>query len=113
MYARTLSWAYTRSHMRIRDLTDLLVLAAVWGSSFLFMRIAVPQLGPAPLMELRVGLAALALLAVMAWRGGIPAMLRRWKPILWVGAFNAALPFLMYGYAAQGLGAGFSPSRTP
>jgi drug/metabolite transporter (DMT)-like permease len=93
--------------MRIRDLTDLLVLAAVWGGSFLFMRIAVPDLGPAPLMELRVGLAALALLAVLLWRGGLPVILRRWKPILLVGALNAALPFLMYGYAAEGLGAGF------
>ncbi|ARP84109.1 EamA family transporter [Bordetella genomosp. 8] len=93
--------------MRSRDLIDLLVLAAVWGGSFLFMRIGVPEFGPAPLMELRVGLAALALLAVLAWRGGIRAMLRHWKPILWVGAFNAALPFLLYGYAAQRLGAGF------
>jgi drug/metabolite transporter (DMT)-like permease len=93
--------------MRYRDLTDLLVLAAVWGGSFLFMRLAVPDLGPAPLMELRVGLAALALLPVLLWRGGLAVILRHWKPILLVGAFNAALPFLMYGYAAQGLGAGF------
>ncbi|ANN69914.1 DMT family transporter [Bordetella bronchialis] len=93
--------------MRSRDLTDLLILAAVWGGSFLFMRIAVPELGPAPLMELRVGLAALALLLVMLWRGGLRAMLPHWKPMLWVGAFNAALPFLLYGYAARDLGAGF------
>jgi drug/metabolite transporter (DMT)-like permease len=93
--------------MRARDLTDLLVLAAVWGGSFLFMRIAVPQLGPAPLMELRVGLAALALVAVVSWRGGFRVIVRHWKPILLVGAFNAALPFLLYGYAAQSLGAGF------
>jgi drug/metabolite transporter (DMT)-like permease len=94
--------------MRTRDLTDLLVLAAVWGGSFLFMRIAVPELGPAPLMELRVGLAAIALLiAVLIRRGGLSVIARHWKPILLVGAFNAALPFLLYGYAAQGLGAGF------
>jgi drug/metabolite transporter (DMT)-like permease len=93
--------------MRTRDLTDLLVLAAVWGGSFLFMRIAVPEFGPAPLMLLRVGLAALALLAVVLWRGGLSVIAHHWKPILLVGAFNAALPFLMYGYAAQGLGAGF------
>ncbi|AOB33111.1 hypothetical protein AKI39_23700 [Bordetella sp. H567] len=93
--------------MRIRDLTDLLVLAAVWGGSFLFMRIAVPELGPAPLMELRVGFAALTLLGVLLWRGGVAVVLRHWRPVLLVGAFNAALPFLMYGYAAQALGAGF------
>ncbi|ARP88282.1 DMT family transporter [Bordetella genomosp. 9] len=93
--------------MRSRDLTDLLVLAAVWGGSFLFMRVAVPEFGPGPLMELRVGLAALALLAAVAWRGGFSIIARHWKAILLVGAFNAALPFLLYGYAAQRLGAGF------
>jgi drug/metabolite transporter (DMT)-like permease len=93
--------------MRRRDLIDLLILAAVWGGSFLFMRIAVPEFGPAPLMALRVGLAALALLPAVLWRGGLPLMGRHWKAILLVGTFNAALPFLLYGYAAQGLGAGF------
>ncbi|ANN79928.1 DMT family transporter [Bordetella flabilis] len=93
--------------MRRRDLIDLLILAAVWGGSFLFMRIAVPEFGPAPLMALRVGLAALALLPVVLWRAGLPVLGRHWKAILLVGTFNAALPFLLYGYAAQGLGAGF------
>jgi drug/metabolite transporter (DMT)-like permease len=93
--------------MRRRDLIDLLILAAVWGGSFLFMRLAVPEFGPAPLMALRVGLAALALLPVVLWRSGLPIMGRHWKAILLVGTFNAALPFLLYGYAAQGLGAGF------
>jgi drug/metabolite transporter (DMT)-like permease len=93
--------------MRGRDLTDLLILAAVWGGSFLFMRIAVPEFGPAPLMALRVGLAALALLPAVLWRGSLSVMARHWKAILVVGTFNAALPFLLYGYAAQGLGAGF------
>jgi drug/metabolite transporter (DMT)-like permease len=93
--------------MRTRDISDLLVLAAIWGGSFLFMRLAVPEFGPAPLMTLRVGLAALALLPLAMWRGTLPLMARRWKQILLVGTFNAALPFILYGYAAEHLGAGF------
>jgi len=93
--------------MRHRDLLDLLVLAAVWGGSFLFMRIAVPEFGPAALIELRVGLAALFLLPAALWRGKLPLIARHWRALLAVGAFNAALPFLLFAYAAQSLGAGF------
>src|SRR5690606_24404897 len=93
--------------MRYRDLRDLLLLAAVWGGSFLFMRVAGPEFGPGPLMELRVGLAALSLLPLAALRGKLPLIARRWKAILVVGALNSAVPFLLYAYAAQSLGAGF------
>ncbi|MBD9432205.1 DMT family transporter [Achromobacter sp. ACM03] len=92
--------------MRHRDLLDLLLLAAVWGGSFLFMRVAVPEFGPIALIELRVGLAALFLLPAAIWRGRLPLIARHWRAILVVGAFNAALPFLLFAYAAQSLGAG-------
>lgn len=93
--------------MRRRDLLDLLLLAAVWGGSFLFMRIAVPEFGPGPLMELRVGLAALTLLPLATLRGKLPLIAQHWKAILVVGALNSAIPFLLFAYAAQSLGAGF------
>lgn len=93
--------------MRRRDLLDLLLLAAVWGGSFLFMRLAVGEFGPVALIELRVGLAALFLLPAAWWRGKLPIIGKHWKPILVVGVLNAALPFLLYAYAAQSLGAGF------
>lgn len=93
--------------MRQRDLIDLLLLAAVWGGSFLFMRLAVPEFGPVALIELRVGLAALSLLPIALLRGRLPIMARHWRSILVVGTLNAAVPFLLYAYAAQSLGAGF------
>ncbi|WP_235556607.1 EamA family transporter, partial [Bordetella bronchiseptica] len=62
-----------------------LALAAVWGGSFLFMRVAVPEFGPAALMELRVGLAALFLLPLVLWRGKPALIARHWKAILVVG----------------------------
>lgn len=93
--------------MRRRDLLDLLLLAAVWGGSFLFMRLAVGEFGPVALIELRVGLAALFLLPAALWRNRLPTIGKHWKAILVVGTLNAALPFLLYAYAAQSLGAGF------
>lgn len=93
--------------MRQRNLLDLLLLAAVWGGSFLFMRVAVKEFGPIALIELRVGLAALFLLPAALWRGKLPLIARHWKALLVVGTLNAAVPFLLYAYAAQSLGAGF------
>ena len=56
--------------MRPKELMALALLGALWGGSFLFIRVAVPVLGPFVLMELRVGLAAVALtLCAVAVRG--------------------------------------------
>lgn len=93
--------------MQRRDLLELIALAAAWGGSFLFMRVAAPELGPAPLIELRVGLGALVLLPLAILRGRLGIMARHWKAIFTVGLFNAALPFLLYAYASLSLGAGF------
>ncbi|OZI72152.1 DMT family transporter [Bordetella genomosp. 12] len=93
--------------MQRRELLELIALAAVWGGSFLFMRLAVPEFGPAALIELRVGLGALVLLPLAILRGRLGIMARHWKAIFVVGMFNAALPFLLYAYASLSLGAGF------
>ena len=96
--------------MNTANMLRLVALAAIWGGSFLFMRIAAPVLGPALLIEYRVGLAALFLLGV-AWvlrrRGrGAPLDLRRnWKHYLILGLFNSALPFLLFAFAARTLSA--------
>lgn len=91
-----------------RDKYELLVLAAVWGGSFICMRIAVPEFGPSALMFLRVGLAALVVVPFVALRGrNLMLILRHWRPMLLVGAFNMALPFLSYAYAGETLNAGF------
>ncbi len=56
--------------MRRSDVLELLTLAALWGGSFLFMRVAAPQFGPVALIALRVGIASCFLVPVLAWRGG-------------------------------------------
>lgn len=94
--------------MRRRDLADLVLLAALWGASFMFMRVAAPQFGAFPLMSLRTGIAA-AVLLPFALRGAGAAELRaNAAPIAWIGLVNSALPFALLGYAMQSLSAGFT-----
>ena len=93
--------------MRTRDFTDLLLLAAIWGASFLFTRMAVGEFGPFALMELRVGLAALCLIPFVVMSGKLPQLLKHWRALLITGTLNAAIPFTLYAFAAQSLGAGF------
>ncbi|HYF58108.1 MAG TPA: DMT family transporter [Burkholderiaceae bacterium] len=94
--------------MRGRDLADLLLLAAVWGASFLFMRIAVPQFGPLPLMALRCAIGAACLLPLLALRGDPSVLRRRAGALAAVGVLNSALPFALFAYATLSLSAGFT-----
>lgn len=81
--------------MSTRDLTALLVLSALWGASFLFMRVAAPVLGPVVLIELRVLIAGLALLAFAVATRSLPGFRSRWRPFLVIGVINSALPFVL------------------
>lgn len=93
--------------MKARDLIDLLMLAAVWGASFLFIRIAVPHFGPVPLIELRVAIGGLFLLPLLIVRGGLPELRKNILPIFAVGILNSALPFTLLAFSVLSLTAGF------
>jgi drug/metabolite transporter (DMT)-like permease len=86
--------------MGARDLGALILLAALWGASYIFIRVAVPALGPFVLMGARVALAsgALALYALVLARG-MPKFRSRWKEFLIVGATNSAIPFTLIAAA--------------
>lgn len=91
--------------MNSANLLRLILLAAIWGGSFLFMRIAAPVLGAAVLIEYRVLFAAL-FLAAMALALRKPLALRQhWQHYLVLGLFNSALPFLLFAFAARTLSA--------
>lgn len=94
--------------MRQRDLFELLLLAALWGASFLFMRLGAVDFGPAPLVFLRVAGASLLLMPLLAWRGELDALRRHWRPIAVVGLVNTALPFALYMVALLVLSAGLA-----
>ncbi len=91
--------------MPISSALQLIALAAIWGSSFLFMRISVTSLGPAYLIEARVLLAALFLLSVAFVMKRKLNLLQYKKHFFIIGLFNTALPFLLFAYAAQTLNA--------
>ncbi len=87
--------------MPTRSLALLLILAALWGGSFVFMRVAVPALGPVPLAFARVALATLVLLALAVAQRRIPDFRARWRDFAVVGVVNSALPFVLFCYAEQ------------
>lgn len=91
--------------MPLSSALQLIALAAIWGSSFLFMRIAVPSLGPAYMIEARVLLAALFLFAVALVMRRKLNLLQYKKHFFIIGLFNTALPFLLFAYAVQTLNA--------
>jgi drug/metabolite transporter (DMT)-like permease len=85
--------------MGTRDLGALLLLSALWGASFIYIRVAVPALGPFVLVELRVGLAAVALALCAALLGRLPKLRRRWRQFALLGAVNVAIPFCLISAA--------------
>jgi drug/metabolite transporter (DMT)-like permease len=102
--------------LRPRDIVELIVLAALWGASFLFMRIAAPDFGAVGLAGVRVAGATLFLVPLLATRGLLPELVRHWRAIAAVGILNSALPFLCFSYAALSITAGLSAifnSATP
>jgi drug/metabolite transporter (DMT)-like permease len=90
------------------DVGELIALAALWGASFLFMRMGAGEFGPVALAAVRVGGATIFLLPLLRWRGQSGELARHWKAILLVGVVNSALPFLCFGYAALSITAGLS-----
>lgn len=92
--------------MQTRDRIELVLLAILWGGSFLFMRMAAPEFGPVALVEIRVGVAAVFLAGVLMWRGGLRSMLHAAVPLTVLGAINSALPFTLFAYATLYITAG-------
>ena len=86
----------------------LVLLAALWGASFLFMRISSPTLGPVVLIDLRVLIAGLALVLFQGASRHRPRILHRWKAYLLLGALNAALPFCLIATAELYLNASWA-----
>ena len=96
----------TRGGVSLQDLGFLLFLGAVWGGAFLFLRIAAPQVGPLWAAEIRIGLAAIILLAIAGPRAH-RALRGRFLKVAVVGAAFSAIPFSLIAFAALTLPAGF------
>lgn len=94
--------------MQRRDTLDLVLLGALWGAAFLFIRIAVPEFGPIALVEVRVAIAAALLLVWVAARGELGTFRGRWRSLFVIGALNTAVPFALFAYATRTVPAGFA-----
>lgn len=96
--------------MKIRDLVDFLILGALWGGSYLFMRLSTTSVNPYAMAEFRLVIATLfiglILLLKPSWRPYLHLPKSQWPKLLILAFFNSALPFLMIAYAIQFLNAG-------
>jgi drug/metabolite transporter (DMT)-like permease len=90
------------------DLARLVGLAAVWGLAFVFIRVAVPPLGPVALTVFRTLLAGLALLAYAYAIGVEPRWRERWRRFIGFGVFNSAVPFVLIAAGEKAMTAAFS-----
>ena len=94
--------------MSSRYIFELLLLAAIWGASFIFMRIGSPELGPVLFMALRTLTASLFLLPLV-FIAKKKVTLKGYKTKLFiVGILNTAIPFVLFGYATLTLSGGLT-----
>jgi hypothetical protein len=88
--------------------TDYVMLGALWGASFLFMRMGAAEFGPLVTAWLRVCIATLMLYPLMVWQGHLSVFKAHWKMVLAFGVINSALPFALYAYAVMHISTGLS-----
>ncbi len=90
----------------------LVLLAALWGASYLFIKVAVDEIEPAPMMAVRTLLAAAVLLGYLAWRLGwtraVADLRAAWRHAAVLGVINAALPFWLIAWGEQHIDSGLA-----
>lgn len=89
-------------------LPDFILLSALWGASFMFMRLAVIEFGTMPTATLRAGIGALALLPLLFLRRQTAQTVRSWKPLMVAGMLNAAIPSACISFALLSLNTGLA-----
>jgi len=87
---------------------DFVLLAAIWGASFLFMRMGAVELGALPTAGLRVAIASLFLLPLLLARGHGKALRQHWREVLVIGTLNSGIPFACFAYALLSITTGLS-----
>lgn len=95
--------------MSAKQFGVLLVLGAVWGASFMFIKVGGKEMQPFALVEMRLGLAALTLLLISAPRPAIlRAMLDNWRPMVVMGLINCALPYTLITWGEEYISSGLA-----
>jgi len=86
--------------MKFKFILELVLLSAIWGASFLFMRIASPEFGPLALAAMRTASAALFLLPFLFYNKQYLVLLEYWKFIFILSIFTSTLPFILFSYTS-------------
>ncbi len=94
--------------MKTSLLAEFVALAAIWGSSFLFMRLGGAEFGVVATAGMRVAIGALVLMPVLRLSGHWSVLRRHAAPILFIGLLNSALPFVLFAYAVSSISTGLS-----
>lgn len=94
--------------MQTKHLIELILLAAIWSASFLFMRIATPEFGPIALAEVRTLSAALFLLPFLYAGNQYSVVLKHWRPILVIAIITTVLPYSLLSYTTLYAPAGYA-----
>ena len=84
---------------------ELTMLGAIWGGSFLFMRVAAADFGPLPLVEARLALGALVLLPWL-WAARAQFSVALWLRIAGIATINSVIPFALFAWGAERAPAG-------
>jgi drug/metabolite transporter (DMT)-like permease len=85
---------------------ELTLLGAIWGGSFLFMRVSASDFGPVALVEMRLSLGAIILLPFLWSARAQFTSPRMWLHLAWIGAVNSAIPFILFAWGAERAPAG-------
>ena len=92
-----------------RAWAEMLLLAAIWGGSFVSIRIALDEIGPLTTVVHRVGWAALVLWAVvLMMRLPVPREPRVWGAFLGMGLLNNVIPFALMAWGQQFIESGLT-----
>lgn len=87
---------------------ELILLAAIWGASFMFMRIGSPEFGPVLFTAMRTMIASMLLLPLLFLYRQQNALKGYWGKLFIVGCLNTAIPFMLFAYATLTLSAGLT-----
>ena len=94
--------------MRRSDAARLVTLSAIWGSSFIFIRVIAPVLGPVLTVTTRVLIGGAVLVAYCRIIGLDAQVSRHWRQYAVIGVVNSTLPFMLFAFAALHLPASYS-----
>ena len=88
--------------MEIRYWILLTFLGALWGSAFMFIKVATPEFGPVALVNTRLVIASIIFLPILLRNKYIHLLRPIWKQVLVLAIMNNAIPFTLFSYASFG-----------